>query len=259
MGNASGCQCSASMLCLTFRKGVEVLYPFNMEFYLMAGCMVYVMWKNVGRRMSHRHQNHDQDHQSQHHALTLQVVRQVQVGLLLGGLLLVVGLVVFVLYQVMVSQPHLRLTAFLLFYGYHLAIMPAMSLCSLAGMLLHRLEKRASDASHNPTRSLDVMLLVAAALGQLALSYFSLVAALAVGTEGPLAGLDLSYSLLSLLELILQNIFIIEGLHRHPSLLLAKKKKRRKRKQQQQQQGRRGMFKVSLVSLTSPVPPRQMQ
>lgn len=248
MANGSECQCSASILCLTFRKGVEVLYPFNMEFYLMAGCMVYVMWKNVGRRMSSGHQHHDHDHQNQHHKLTLQVVRQCKVGLVLGGLVLVVGLVVFVLYQVMVSQPHLRLTAFLLFYGYHLAIMPAMSLCSLAGMLLHRLERRASDTTHNPTRSLDVMLLVAAALGQLALSYFSLVAALAVGTEGPLAGLDLSYSLLSLLELILQNIFIIEGLHRHPSLLAKKKKKKKRR----QQQSRSGVLKVSAPNVESP-------
>lgn len=235
MANGSECQCSASILCLTFRKGVEVLYPFNMEFYLMAGCMVYVMWKNVGRRMSSGHHHpHHQDHQHQNHKLTLRMVVQARVGLLLGGLVLAVGLVVFVLYQVMVGQPNLRFTAFVLFYGYHLAVMPAMSLCSLAGMLLHRLERRASDGGHNPTRSLDVMLLVAAALGQLALSYFSLVAALAVGTEGPLASLDLSYSLLSLLELILQNIFIIEGLHRHPSLL-AKKKKKKRRKQQQGQ------------------------
>lgn len=254
MGGGSECQCSASVLCLTFRKGVEVLYPFSMEFYLMAGCMVYVMWKNVGRRVSSGHQHHDHHQQNQQHKLTLQVVRQGKVGLLLGGLVLLVGLVVFVLYQVMVSQPHLRLTAFLLFYGYHLAVMPAMALCSLAGTLLHRLERRASDASHNPTRSLDVMLLVAAALGQLALSYFSLVAALAVGTEGPLAGLDLSYSLLSLLELILQNIFIIEGLHRHPSLLARKKKRRRRRRQ-----GGSDMVKVSapkcgVSSVESPRP-----
>lgn len=243
MANGSECQCSASILCLTFRKGVEVLYPFNMEFYLMAGCMVYVMWKNVGRRMSSGHHHpHHQDHQHQNHKLTLRVVVQARVGLLLGGLVLAVGLVVFVLYQVMVGQPNLRFTAFVLFYGYHLAVMPAMSLCSLAGMLLHRLERRASDGGHNPTRSLDVMLLVAAALGQLALSYFSLVAALAVGTEGPLASLDLSYSLLSLLELILQNIFIIEGLHRHPSLLAKKKKKKTRRKQQQ---GQSDILKVS--------------
>lgn len=218
ISNTIECQCSASILCLTFRKGVEVLYPFNMEFYLMAGCLIYVMWKNVGRKMSRG--NHHTTHK-----LTLQIIKQGQIGLLLGALVLAVGLTVFVLYQVWVDQHEYRFTAFLLFYGYHLAVMPLMSLCCLVGMILHRLERRASEDGHNPSRSLDVILLVAAALGQLALSYFSLVAALAVGTEGPLAGFDLSYSLLSLLELILQNIFIIEGLHRHPSLLAKKKKK----------------------------------
>ncbi|XP_059180456.1 proton channel OTOP3-like [Centropristis striata] len=220
VSNSSLCQCSASAACLTFRKGYEILFPFHLEYYLMAGCMVYVMWKNVGRGMSPGHHHVSQK-------LTLNVVYQggIFFGLVLGALVLVAGVVVFILYQVWVSQQQLRLTAFHIFYGYHLAVMPVMSLCSLAGLLVHRLERRASEEGHNPTRSLDVLLLVAAALGQLALSYFSLVAALAVGTRGTLGDLDLSYSLLSLLELILQNIFIIEGLHRHPSLL-AKKKQR---------------------------------
>ncbi|XP_074475457.1 proton channel OTOP3-like [Sebastes fasciatus] len=220
--NSTFCQCSASAACLIFRKGFEILYPFNMEYYLMAGCMIYVMWKNVGRRMSPGHHHVTQK-------LTLGVVYQggVIYGLVFGALVLVAGVVVFILYQVWVSQQQLRLTAFLIFYGYHLAVMPVMSLCSLAGMLVHRFERRANEAGHNPTRSLDVLLLVAAALGQLALSYFSLVAALAVGTNGLLGDLDLSYSLLSLLELILQNIFIIEGLHRHPNLFAKRKDKQR--------------------------------
>ncbi|XP_053270188.1 proton channel OTOP3 [Pleuronectes platessa] len=220
-GNLTLCRCSASAACLTFRKGFEILYPFNMEFYLMAGCMIYVMWKNVARRTSPGH------HVSE--KLTLNIVYQggVIFGLVFGGLVLVAGVTVFVLYQVWVSQPQRRLTAFLVFYGFHLAVMPVMSLCSLAGTLVHRLERRAQEAGLNPTRSLDVMLLVAAALGQLALSYFSLVAALALGTSGPLGDLDLSYSLLSLLELVLQNIFIIEGLHRHPNLLTKKKERKR--------------------------------
>lgn len=190
-----------------------------MEYYLMAGCMIYVLWKNVGRRM-------DPGHHQAAQKLTVRIVYQggIIYGLVFGVLVLAAGVTVFVLYQVWVSQSRRRLTAFLLFYGYHLAVMPAMSLCCLAGMLIHRLERRANEGGHNPTRSLDVVLLVAAALGQLALSYFSLVAALAVGTQGPLAGLDLSYSLLSLLELVLQNIFIIEGLHRHPSLLSKKQR-----------------------------------
>ncbi|XP_028287620.1 proton channel OTOP3-like [Parambassis ranga] len=219
-GNWTLCRCSASAACLAFRKGYEILYPFNIEYYLMAGCMIYVMWKNVGRRMNPDH------HATQ--KLTLHIVFHggIIYGIVLGVVVLLTGLAVFILYQVWVSQQEQRLTAFLIFYGYHLAVMPVMSLCSLAGMLIHRLERRVQEGGHNPTRSLDVILLVAAALGQLALSYFSLVAALAVGTQDTLGDLDLSYSLLSLLELILQNIFIIEGLHRHPNLL-AKKKKRK--------------------------------
>lgn len=214
MGNSTFCQCSASPVCLIFRKGYEILYPFNIEYYLMAGCMLYVMWKNVGRRMS------PGPHQHVAQKLTLRIVHQggILVGPLFGVLVLIVGVTVFILYHIWVSQHKHRFTAFLLFYGYHLAIMPVMSLCSLAGMLIHKVERRAEEGGQNPTRSLDVTLLVAAALGQLTLSYFSLVSALAVGASGALGSLDLSYSLLSLLELMLQNIFIVEGLHRHPSL-----------------------------------------
>uniref|UniRef100_A0A8D0DA30 Otopetrin 3 n=1 Tax=Sander lucioperca TaxID=283035 RepID=A0A8D0DA30_SANLU len=234
--NSTLCDCSASAACLAFRKGYEILYPFNMEYYLMACCMIYVMWKNVGRRMS----------PGPHHVaqkLTIHVVYHggIICGLVFGALVLMVGLAVFILYQVWVSQDELRFTAFLLFYGYHLVVMPLMSVCSLAGMLVHRLERRANEAGHNPTRSLDVMLLVAAAMGQFALSYFSLVAAMAVGTSGLLGELDLSYSLLSLLQLILQNIFIIQGLHRHPSLLAKKKEKQR-----------RILFKVPAINLFFP-------
>ncbi|XP_067100747.1 proton channel OTOP3-like [Osmerus mordax] len=222
--NATLCKCSASAVCLVFRKGYEVLYPFNIEFYLMAGCMLYVMWKNVGRRVSPGpHPPHGQK-------LTLHIVREggILFGPLLGFLVLVAGVTSFVLYQVWVGQRQHRTNAFLIFYGYHLAVMPVMSICCLAGMLVHKLERRATEGGHNPTRSLDVLLLVGAALGQLGLSYFCVVAALALGTSGALGSLDLAYSLLSLLELLLQNIFIIEGLHRHPSLALAKSKERKR-------------------------------
>lgn len=214
------CHCRASDVCLVFRKAIEVLYPFHLEYYLMSGCMLYVMWKNVGRRI-HPGEHHEA------HKLTLKVIFKggVFVGFILGGLALLAGVTVFILYHVYVSQPHLRHTAFLLFYGYHLVIMPIMSLCSLAGVLIHMLERRASEGGHNPTRSLDVLLLLATTVAQLALCYFSLVAAFALGTEGILGDLDLAYSLVTLLELILQNIFIIKGLHRHPSLF-AKKKER---------------------------------
>lgn len=253
LSNSSSCSCSSNPACLIFQKGFEVLYPFSMEYYLMSGCMVYVMWKNVARTLNSSHQHHE------NHKLTLKLVYSggVIYSLVFGGLVLIAGVTVFILYQVWVGQSQLRLTAFVLFYGYHLAVMPIMSFCSLVGLLVHRFERRAHEGGHNPTRSLDVLLLTATALGQLGLSYFSLVAALAIGTKGVLGDLDLSYSVLSLVELVLQNIFIIEGLHRHPSIK-AKKKPRstmfklKKKKSTESEERRTG---VSLLDGNPPAPP----
>ncbi|KAJ8013502.1 hypothetical protein DPEC_G00030450 [Dallia pectoralis] len=218
--NETLCDCSTDTMCLILRKGYEILYPFNMEYYLMAGCMLYVMWKNVGRRIT--------PGAAPHHArkLTFQIVRRsgILLGPLFGLLVLIAGVVVFFLYQFWVNNLQQRTTAFLLFYSYHLVVMPIMSLCSVAGMLIHKLERRAKETGLNPTRSLDVTLLVGAGLGKLTLSYFSLVASLAMGPGESQGNLDLSYSILSLIELLLQNVFIIEGLHRDPSLLKEKRK-----------------------------------
>lgn len=216
------CECRRQPVCVALRKGYEVLYPFNMEFSLLAGCMLYVMWKNVGRHMIVTHYGHAQK-------ITLRIVRRggILLGLIFGVLVLISGIVVFLLYQVWVGQKDQRLDAFLMFYYFHICVMPAMALCSLVGTLVYRWNKGDSTQQHrggkdkgggmakNPTRSLDVLLLLGAGLGQLSLSYFSLVAALALGAGGILENLHLSYSLLSLLELMLQNIFIIQGLHSH--------------------------------------------
>lgn len=191
----------------------------------MAACMIYIMWKNVGRQMSPGHHHVTQK-------LTLDLIRKHRViyGLVSGALVLLVGLVIFILYQMWVSQQQFRDHAFFMLYVYDLAVIPVMSLCCLLGLLVHRVERHAKEGGYNPTRNLDVALLIATASGQLALCYFSLVAALSLGAQGSLASLDLSYSILTMLEILLQSTFIIEGLHRHPNLLAEKKKKRRRRK-----------------------------
>ncbi|XP_060795143.1 proton channel OTOP3-like isoform X2 [Neoarius graeffei] len=219
--NVTDCECRKQPVCVALRKGYEVLYPFNMEFNLLASCMLYVMWKNVGRHVIGTHSSHTRK-------ITLRIMRHggVLLGLIFGVLVLIAGIVVFLLYQVWVGRKELRLDAFLMFYCFHICVIPAMVLCSLAGTLVYRWKESTNVNQHqggkakgeegvakNPTRSLDVLLLLGTGLGQLSLSYFSLVAVLAVGAGGILGNLHLSYSLLSLLELILQNIFIIQGLH----------------------------------------------
>ncbi|XP_029106391.1 proton channel OTOP3-like isoform X2 [Scleropages formosus] len=211
------CWCSPSTACRVFRKGFEVLYPFNMEYYLMAGCMLYVMWKNVGRHVGPR------SHAERNQKLTLRLLRRsgILLGPLAGLLVLLVGVATFILYQIWVGSDR-RSEAFLLFYGYHLAVMPVMSICCLVGIVIYELEKRARELGHNPTRSLDVLLLLTAAVGRLLLSYFCLVAAMAVGSSDLQGSMELAYSIACLVELVFQNMFIIDGLHRHPKRKRAK-------------------------------------
>lgn len=215
--NSTTCQCSADSRCLAFRKGYEILYPFNMEFCVLAGCMLFVMWKNVGRHVTTKHTSH-----AKTSLFSLVSIVRVVFGFLLGVLVLLIGIVMFVLYQLWQDQEATHLTAFLLFYGFHLSLFPVMSLCTLAATLLQshlvrqketRTQIIGQEGPKNPTQRLDVALLLVTAVGQLYLSYLSFVAALALGSNGVIGNLDLSYSLLSLVELVLQNIFIIRGLH----------------------------------------------
>ncbi|XP_072514837.1 proton channel OTOP3-like [Salminus brasiliensis] len=233
LANSTLCQCSASAVCLALRQGYEILYPFNMEFSLLAGCMLYVMWKNVGHHWTGIHTEH-----AQKSSLNSVLRGGVLFGPVLGLLVLLTGATVFVLYHVWVGQSAEQSTAFVLFYSFHLALMPVMALCSLAGTMVqnkkvqeqirHEGKRGVREKQHdlrwwvqvqgeskNPTQSLDVVLLVGTAVGQLSLSYLSLVAALALEPIDIVSNLELSYSMLCVVELMLQNAFIIKGLHLH--------------------------------------------
>ncbi|XP_026856915.2 proton channel OTOP3-like [Electrophorus electricus] len=213
--NGLGCCCYGDTLCASFQKGYEILYPFNMEFTLLAACMLYVMWKNVGRHTSSVHTEHVQE------TLLRSVWREgVQYSSLVGLLVLLSGVTMFVLYHMWIDQKAKRLQALMLFYSFHLGLLPIMALSSLIGTLVQKQKgkEREHGGSKNPTQSLDVTLLLGTAIGQLGLSYLTLVASLALGPSGILGSLDLSYSLLSLVELVLQNVFIVKALHLHTQL-----------------------------------------
>uniref|UniRef100_A0AAR2KFH5 Otopetrin 3 n=1 Tax=Pygocentrus nattereri TaxID=42514 RepID=A0AAR2KFH5_PYGNA len=197
--NGTLCQCSSNAVCVTLRKGYEILYPFNMEYSLLASCMLYVMWKNVGRHMSSIHTE-----AAQKRSPFSVLCGRVLLGPLLGLLVLLTGVIVFVLYHMWVVQNAKRLAALMVFYFFHLGLMKQNP-----GRMIKL------QGSKNPTKSLDVALLLGTAVGQLSLSYLSLVAALALGSSDIVSNLDLSYSLLSMVELVLQNVFIIRGLHLH--------------------------------------------
>ncbi|XP_018424089.1 PREDICTED: otopetrin-2 [Nanorana parkeri] len=202
------CRCS-NHLCHIFQTGYYYLYPFNIEYSLFASAMTYVMWKNVGRQMD--------DTMPCHHRLSpCFCFHSIFVGLIMGCIVLLGGIVALVTYKVKVNLADKSYKAHIMFYSFNIVVLSLMSMGSLAGSIIYRFDKRHIDGQKNPTRTLDVALLLGAALGQYCISYYSIVAMVATSPGELLNVLNLLYSLLMIIQLTLQNTFIIEGLHREP-------------------------------------------
>ncbi|EHB10798.1 Otopetrin-2 [Heterocephalus glaber] len=204
------CSCNTA-ICQIFQQGYFYLYPFNIEYSLFASTMLYVMWKNVGRLLAaalgHSHTPSPPS-----------LFRETYfAGPILGLILFMVGLVVFIIYEVQVSGEGARTQqALVIYYSFNIVCLGLMTLVSLSGSVIYRFDRRAMDHHKNPTRTLDVALLMGAALGQYAISYYSIVAVV-VGTPRDLLGaLNLAHALLMIAQHTFQNVFIIESLHRGP-------------------------------------------
>ncbi|NXU50423.1 OTOP2 protein, partial [Turnix velox] len=210
-GSAEECNCNSQM-CQVFKNGYFWLYPFNIEYSLFASAMVYVMWKNVGRVIEHI------SHHS--HCLKFRLFRRTFfVGIVLGLIVLVSGLGVLILYEVQVnssSPSSQKSQALSMYYIFNIVCLSLMSLLCIGGSVIYRFDKRDMDRHKNPTRTLDVALLMGAALGQYAISYYSIVAIVASSPRDALSALNLTHALLMIAQHTFQNIFIIEGLHRQP-------------------------------------------
>ncbi|KAM5135986.1 proton channel OTOP2-like [Mantella aurantiaca] len=209
-GGAHGhtCRCS-NHLCHIFQTGYYYLYPFNIEYSLFASAMTYVMWKNVGRQMD--------DTMPCHRRLSpCFCFHSFFLGLIMGCIVLLGGIVALVAYKVKVNLADKSYKAHIMFYSFNIVVLSLMSMGSLAGSIIYRFDQRHIDGHKNPTRTLDVALLLGAALGQYCISYYSIVAMVATSPGELLNVLNLLYSLLMIAQLTLQNTFIIEGLHREP-------------------------------------------
>ncbi|KFO14307.1 Otopetrin-3, partial [Balearica regulorum gibbericeps] len=212
LGNeTTSCICPNTTICKVFQKGYILLYPFNTEYCLVCCSVLYVMWKNVGRRISH-HVPHIKP-QFKLHGVVL--------GPLLGTMTIIIGICVFMMYQIQATGSAPNRQVFVMYYSYYIVLLPLMSVVAVIGTIIHALEKKELDTLKNPTRSLDVILLMGAALGQIGMSYFSIVAIVATDPRDLLNSLILSYSVLLIFQNITQNVFVIDGLHRQPFVAAA--------------------------------------
>uniref|UniRef100_A0A8B9MYR1 Otopetrin 3 n=1 Tax=Accipiter nisus TaxID=211598 RepID=A0A8B9MYR1_9AVES len=205
----TSCTCPNTTICKVFQKGYILLYPFNTEYCLVCCSVLYVMWKNVGRRINHHHVPHIKPKFK---------LQGVVFGPLLGATAVISGICVFMMYQIQATSSAANRQVFVMYYSYYIVLLPLMSVGAVIGTIIHALEKRELDTLKNPTRSLDVILLMGAALGQIGMSYFSIVALVATDPRDLLNSLILSYSVLLIFQNITQNVFIIDGLHRQPSV-----------------------------------------
>ncbi|NXN95028.1 OTOP3 protein, partial [Rhinopomastus cyanomelas] len=232
----TSCTCPNTTICKIFQKGYILLYPFNTEYCLICCSVMYVMWKNVGRRISHHNVPH---------AKPKFKFQDVVFGPLLGAIAVVVGICVFMMYQIQATGSVPSRQVFIMYYSYYIVLLPLMSVSAVVGTIIHALEKRELDTLKNPTRSLDVILLMGAALGQIGMSYFSIVALVATDPRDLLNSLILSYSVLLIFQNITQNIFIIDGLHRQHFVSPDKEEERKEEQNHEAYEQRR----VSMLEL----------
>ncbi|XP_035990456.1 proton channel OTOP2 [Fundulus heteroclitus] len=203
------CKCSHTS-CDIFKEAYYYLYPFNIEYSLFASAMAFVMWKNVGRAAP----------ESNHHHHVRFSLKDVVIGPVFGLLLVVAGIATFIVYEIEMRSNSFDEEshdgAVMMHLVMNIVTVTMMSVCTIVGSAIFKVDHREHISEKNPTRSLDVGLLVGASLGQFIISYFSIIAMVATGAKGHLNRLNLSWGILMVLQLGLQNFFIIVGLHREP-------------------------------------------
>ncbi|XP_069782742.1 proton channel OTOP1 isoform X3 [Narcine bancroftii] len=201
---APECNCTTNA-CAVFYKGFYYMYPFSIEYHIFASAMVYVMWKNVGRKIE------------EHKPRKLVFKRQYKIlpGPILGAIVLAVTIGVLIVYNIQVDHSEAqRKSAVSVFYLYSITVLSLMSAATASGLVIYRKDKRLVDNSSNPTRKLDGSLLVSTACASWLLSWCSVLAGIAAETRPEHTWLNLPFSLLTIIEKYLQNMFIIESLHR---------------------------------------------
>uniref|UniRef100_UPI00398EA990 proton channel OTOP1 n=1 Tax=Pristiophorus japonicus TaxID=55135 RepID=UPI00398EA990 len=198
------CNCTTNA-CAVFYKGFYYMYPFNIEYHVFASAMLYIMWKNVGRKL--------EDHRP--HKLMFKAHYSILPGPVLGAAVFATTIGILIVYSIQVghSKDH-RKSAVAMFYLYSIAVLSLMSAAATTGLVVYRMDKRSVDYSKNPTRKLDGYLLVSTACASWLLCWCSMVAAISAEARPYYTWLSLPFSALVIIEKYIQNIFIIESLHR---------------------------------------------
>ncbi|XP_028657655.1 proton channel OTOP1 [Erpetoichthys calabaricus] len=197
------CNCTTKA-CTIFLHSLYYLYPFNIEYHIFVSVILFVMWKNIGR--------------------TLEYQRKIKVVIRIAGIIIgpVMGLIAFsssigvlVMYIIQVGDSvEARESALNMFYCYGIIILFFMCTSGSIGLLIYRSENAPMDYSKIPSRKLDSELLFITATGSWLMSWCSIISVISTSTSPKYRWTSFFYSLLLIFEKYIQNLFIIESLHR---------------------------------------------
>uniref|UniRef100_A0A4X2LUT1 Otopetrin 1 n=1 Tax=Vombatus ursinus TaxID=29139 RepID=A0A4X2LUT1_VOMUR len=200
------CNCTSTALCSTISQGIYYLYPFNIEYHILASTMFYVLWKNIGRKVeSHQHPKI----QFKFHG--------VMMGTVVGLTVLATTITIVVVYLIQIGRSKTKSeSALIMFYVYASASLMVMVIAGIVGVWIYRTEETSLDESKNPARKLDSDLLIGTASGSWLISWGSILAIICAEEHPMYTWYNLPYSILVILEKYIQNLFIIESIHRKP-------------------------------------------
>ncbi|XP_053112605.1 proton channel OTOP1 [Hemicordylus capensis] len=202
--HAPHCNCTTANLCSVFSQGTYYLYPFNIEYHILASTMLYVLWKNIGRKIEHLQQ----------HKTSFKFQGKT-VGTVLGLVVFITTIAIVVVYLIQIGRSKIKSElALIMFYLYAIVVLALMCAAGIVALLIYRLEERSLDVSKNPARKLDADLLVGTASGSWFLSWGSILAIICAQIHPTYSWYNLPYSILVIIEKSVQNLFIIESIHR---------------------------------------------
>uniref|UniRef100_A0A6I8Q6J7 Otopetrin 1 n=1 Tax=Xenopus tropicalis TaxID=8364 RepID=A0A6I8Q6J7_XENTR len=197
------CNCTSSV-CSIFSQGIYYLYPFTIEYHILASTMLYVLWKNIGRTVKHHQQ---QKIHFKFHGITI--------GTILGLIVLTTTVAVLVVYLIQIGRSKSKSELALnMFYLYAITVLTLMCTSAIIGLIIYRIENKSLDDSESPAKKLDSDLLVGSACGSWLISWGSILAIICAETHPDYTWYNLPYSILVIIEKYIQNLFIIECIHR---------------------------------------------
>ncbi|OCT96720.1 hypothetical protein XELAEV_18008932mg [Xenopus laevis] len=201
------CNCTTG-ICHEFSKGIYYIYPFNIEYHILASAMLYVLWKNIGNHIKHHVNKRSFD------------LHGVAFGTFLGLIVLAatIGAVFIYICRIGRSKTSSE-SALTIYYWYSITVLFAMSLATVIGLILYKMENKPTVQAHSPSIKLDANLLVGAASGSWITSWGSILALTFSGSYQTYTWFNLPYSVLVIVQKYVQNIFIIDYLYcenKHP-------------------------------------------